>query len=53
MSFLNSTAIISLDVSRDKYITVPIKQYDINSRQIIAKITDNGAEIKLDSTIVP
>jgi len=44
---------IILDISVNKYVSVLVKQYDINVREIIAKITDNGKPYPIDSTIEP
>lgn len=44
---------IILDVSINKYVTVLVKENDINTRKIIAKITDNGKPYPMRSTITP
>ena len=42
---------ISLDLARNNYVAIRLKQYDKNSRKIVITITHNGAEYKLDNTI--
>ena len=42
---------ISLDLVRNNYVAIRIKQYDKNSRKVIIHITDNGKEFKLDDTM--
>lgn len=44
---------IILDVSINKYVTVLVKENDIDTRKIIAKITDNGKPYPINSEIVP
>lgn len=44
---------IILDVSINKYVSVLVKENDINTRKIIAKITDNGKPYPMRSTITP
>lgn len=53
MSLNNITRHIILDVSVNKHIVVLVKQYDIEVREIIAKITDSGKPYMINSTIVP
>ena len=48
MSLNNITRHIILDVSVNKHIVVLVKQYDIEIREIIVKITDNGTGIEKD-----
>ena len=42
---------ISLDLIRNNYVAIRIKQYDKNSRKVIIHVTANGQEYKLDETI--
>lgn len=51
MGLENITRHIILDISKNKYISVTVNQYDNNVRDIIAKITNNGKPYPLDSTI--
>ena len=53
MGLRNVSRYVILDVSKSKYVVVQVKQYDINIREIIAKITDNGKPYEIDNTIVP
>lgn len=53
MSLNNITRHIILDVSVSKHIVVLVKQYDIEVREIIAKITDNGKPYEINNTIIP
>lgn len=39
---------IILDVSKDRYVVVPVKQYDIDVREIIVTVTDNGKPYVID-----
>lgn len=39
---------IILDLYNDKYVSTRVSQYDINSRDIIIQITDNGVPYKVD-----
>lgn len=40
---------INLDFTRNRYVSVTAKQYDINSRYIIIQFTNNGELVKLTS----
>jgi hypothetical protein len=53
MSLNNITRHIILDVSVNKHIVVLVKQYDIEIREIIVKITDNGKPYNIKSNITP
>ena len=53
MSLNNITKHIILDVSIDKHVVVLIKQYDIDIREILVKITDNGKPYTINSNIIP
>lgn len=53
MSLNNITKHIILDVSIDKHVVVLIKQYDIDIREILVKITDKGKPYTIESNIVP
>jgi len=53
MGLENITRHITLDISVHKYISVPVKQYDINTREIIAKITNDGKPYLIDNSIIP
>lgn len=44
---------IILDVSKDRYVVVPVKQYDIDVREIIVTVTDNGKPYVIDNSIIP
>ena len=48
MSLNNITKHIILDVSTNKHVVVLVKQYDINVREIIARITENGRPYPID-----
>ena len=39
---------IILDLYNDKYVSTRVSQYDIDSRDIIIQITDNGVPYKVD-----
>ena len=41
---------IILDLYNDKYVSTRVSQYDINSRDIIIQITDNGVPYKIDTS---
>lgn len=53
MSLQKITKHIVLDVSASRHVSVLVKQYDINIREIIARITDNGKPYPIDNTIKP
>jgi hypothetical protein len=53
MSLNNITKHIILDVSTNKHVVVLVKQYDINVREIIARITDNGKPYPISPTVKP
>lgn len=53
MSLTDVSRHIILDVSKDRYVVVLVKQYDINIREIIVTVTDNGKPYTIDSTITP
>jgi hypothetical protein len=53
MGLNNITKHIILDVSTNKHVVVLVKQYDINIREIIARITENGRPYPIDFTIKP
>ena len=44
---------IILDVSINKYVSVLVKENDVNTRKIVAKITDNGKPYPMRATITP
>lgn len=41
---------IILDLYNDKYVSTRVSQYDIDSRDIIIQITDNGVPYKIDTS---
>lgn len=53
MSLKNITKHIILDVSTNKHVVILVKQYDINVREIIARITDNGKPYPISPTVKP
>ena len=53
MSLNNITKHIILDVSTSKHVVVLVKQYDINVREIIVRITDNGKPYPISPTVKP
>lgn len=53
MSLEKITKHIILDVSVSRYVSVLVKQYDINIREIIVKVTNNGKPYPIDNTIKP
>ena len=44
---------IVLDVSINKYVSVLVKENDVNTRKIVVKVTDNGKPYSMRSTIIP
>ena len=44
---------IILDVSVSKYVSVLVKENDVETRKIVARITDNGKPYSINSAIVP
>lgn len=53
MGLENDAKHIILDVSKNRYVVVVVKQYDKDTRDIIVKITDDGKPFLIDYTIVP
>lgn len=53
MGLQNVIRHIILDVSKHKYVVVPVKQYDVNIREITVTVTDNGKPYVIDNTITP
>lgn len=53
MGLENISRHIILDVSKDRYVVVLVKQYDIDVREIIVTVTDNGKPYVIDNTIIP
>ena len=43
---------ITVDLCRDKHITTRVAQYDIDSREIIVQLTDDGVPYFIDSSSV-
>ena len=43
---------ITLDLYNNKYVSTRVSQYDIDSRDIIIQITDNGVPYKIDTSKV-
>ena len=53
MGLENDAKHIILDISKNRYVVVVVKQYDKDTRDIIVKITDDGKPFPIDNTIVP
>ena len=53
MGLENDAKHIILDISKNRYVVVVVKQYDKDTRNIIVKITDDGKPFPIDNTIVP
>lgn len=53
MALENIVKHIILDVSKSRYVSVIVKQNDINIRTIIVKVADNGRPYFVDNTIKP
>lgn len=47
-----TTKYITLDLYNDKYVSTRVVQYDIDSRDIIIRITNNGVPYEIDSSKV-
>lgn len=47
---LNTTKHITLDMLQNNYVSVNISQYDINSREVIITLTENGTPFYVNST---
>lgn len=53
MNLQKITKHIILDVSVSRYVSVLVKQYDINVREIIVKVTNNGKPYPISNKIKP
>lgn len=53
MGLQNVPKHVILDVFKNRYIALEIKQYDKNSREIIVNITYDGKPYIVDNTVVP
>ena len=53
MALENIRKHIILDVSKNRYVVVVIKQYDKDTREIIVKVTEDGKPYPINNTIVP
>lgn len=53
MGLKNAIKYIILDITKNRYVSVQVKQNDRNIRTIIATITNNGKPYHIDSNIVP
>ena len=53
MGLKNAIKYIILDITKNRYVSVQVKQNDRNIRTIIATITNNGKPYHIDSYIVP
>ena len=52
MATFGTSKKITLDLCRNKYVSTRVAQYDINSREIIIQITDDGKPYHVDPSQV-
>lgn len=53
MALENIRKHIILDISKNRYVVVVVKQYDKDIREIIVKVTDDGKPYPINNTIIP